>query len=163
MPQIRELTQEDAPALTALYGDYEWWADRAVEDVRQALLATEVALGIEAESAPGRATQASTGDEAGDDDRLLAAARVLTDFTYYATVFDVIVAADRRGEGLGRQLLTAVLDHPDLQELPGLSLLCRRGLVPYYESVGFELHDEPVDVPEGGTGELVRMRYVREE
>jgi len=90
---------------------------------------------------------------------LVASARVLTDYTYYATVYDVIVAADRRGEGVGRTLMEAVTGHPDLQELSGLSLLCRRGLVPYYESVGFELYDGEVDVPEGTTEELVRMTY----
>ncbi|WP_433634610.1 hypothetical protein [Halomicrococcus sp. NG-SE-24] len=52
--------------------------------------------------------------------------------TYYCTVYDVIVAADRRGEGFGGTLLNAVLDHPELQSVQGLSLLCRRGLVPFY-------------------------------
>lgn len=83
----------------------------------------------------------------------------MTDFTYYAMVYDVIVAADRRGEGLGETLLDAVVEHPDLQSLPGLALLCRRGLVPYYESVGFEQFDPKTDVPEGGREEVVRMTY----
>ena len=98
-----------------------------------------------------------------DDGDLVAAARVLTDYTYYATVFDVIVAADRRGEGLGHELMAAVRDHPDLQSVPGLSLLCRRGLVPFYKSVGFDLFDPEIEIPEGGTEELVRMTYEHEE
>lgn len=139
----RDLTPADAPALTDLYGDYEWWADRDVEGVRRALEGTEVAVGIEAEG------------------ELVAAARVLTDGVYYATVFDVIVATDRRGEGFGRRLLEALVGHPDLREVAGLSLLCRRGLVPYYESVGFERFDPEIEVPEDGTEELVRMTYRR--
>jgi predicted GNAT family N-acyltransferase len=75
---------------------------------------------------------------------------------------NVIVAADRRGEGFGRELMEGVLDHPDLQSVVGLSLLCREGLVPFYESVGFELFDPDVAVPEGGTEELVRMTYERD-
>lgn len=145
MPNVRELTPADAEELTRLYRDYEWWEGRAVDDVRGALAETEVALGIE------------------EDDELVAAARVLTDYTYYANVFDVVVAAGRRGEGLGRELLRAVVDHPDLRSVAGLSLLCRRGLVPFYESVGFELYDGEVDVPEGGTEELVRMTVEFEE
>lgn len=145
MPEVRDLAPEDADALTALYGDYEWWADRSVEDVRTALRETEVAVGVE---------------DGGD---LVAAARVLTDFTYYATVFDVIVADDRRDEGVGETLLAAVVDHPDLRSVVGLSLLCRRGLVPFYESVGFELFERELEVPEGGTEELVRMTYRHEE
>jgi len=147
MPDVRDLTPEDAPALTALYEDYEWWEDRGVDGVRDALAGTEVAVGV-------------WGD---DDDRLVAAARVLTDYTYYANVFDVIVAADRRGDGLGEVLMAAVRDHPDLQSVPGLSLLCREGLVPFYESVGFELYDREFEVPEGGTEELVRMTYSHDD
>lgn len=89
----------------------------------------------------------------------MAAARVLTDFTYYANVFDVIVAADRRGEGIGETLMQAVVDHDDLQSVVGLSLLCRDGLVPYYETIGFELFDPEMEIPEGRTEELVRMTY----
>lgn len=111
MPNVLELTVEDAHALTALYQEYEWWADRDIDDVREALAETEVAVGIE------------------DAGSLVAAARVLTDFTYYANVFDVIVAADHRGEGVGKTLMTAIVDHPDLQHVDGLSLLCRQGSI----------------------------------
>jgi predicted GNAT family N-acyltransferase len=141
MTRVRDLTPDDAQELTALYEDYEWWDDREVEDVRAALAETEVAVGVE------------------DDGDLVASARVLTDYTYYANVFDVIVAAHRRGEGFGETLMQAVVDHPDLQSVVGLSLLCRRGLVPYYESVGFDLFDREMEVPEGGVEELVRMTY----
>lgn len=141
MLSVRDLTFRDAVELTGLYEEYEWWADREVEGVRKALAETKVAVGVE------------------DDGELVAAARVLTDYTYYATVFDVIVAADRRGEGVGETLMRAVVDHSDLQSVVGLSLLCRRGLVPYYESVGFEIFDRKMEVPEGGTEELVRMTY----
>lgn len=145
MTDVRDLTPEDAPELTALYEEYEWWEDREVEEVRQALAETEVAVGVE------------------DDGDLVAAARVLTDFAYYATVYDVIVAGDRRGEGLGETLMEAVLEHPDLEPMQGLSLLCREGLIPFYESVGFELFGPEYEVPEGGTEELVRMVYHRND
>ena len=143
MTTIRNLTSADAEALTALYRDYEWWADRTTEDVRRALAETGVAVGIEA------------------DDELVAAARVLTDRTYYAKVYDVIVAADRRGEGHGGRLMEAVREHPDLQSVDGLALSCREGLVEFYESVGFERFDREMEVPEGGTEKLVRMTYER--
>ena len=146
MVRVRDLSPDDAPALTDLYGEYGWWDDRDVEGVRRALAETEVAVGVEV-----------GGD--GNDRDLVAAARVLTDFTYYANVFDVVVAADGRGEGLGETLMEAVVDHVDLRSVVGLSLLCRRGLVPFYESVGFERYDGEVEVPDGGTEELVRMTY----
>ena len=145
MATTRDLSPADAEALTALYDDYEWWAGRTVEDVRRALAETPVAVGVEA------------------DDDLVAAARVLTDHIYYAKVYDIIVAADRRGEGHGRRLLEAVRDHPDLRAVDGLALSCREGLVPFYESVGFERFDREMPVPEGGRGRLVRMTYERAE
>lgn len=144
MTTVRELDPSDAAALTALYEEYPWWDDRDVAGVRDAIANTEVPLGVEL------------------DGTLVAGARVLTDYRYYATVFDVIVAADRRGEGLGEVLMEAVVAHPDLQELPGLALLCREGLVPFYESIGFERYEPEMDVPEGGTEELVRMTFVHE-
>lgn len=140
MAEIRELTPADAPELAALYTDYEWWADREDAAVREALAATELAIGVV------------------EDERLVAAARVLTDYVYYGKVYDVIVAADRRSEGIGEQLLRAVVDHPDLQSLPGLYLECRAGLVPFYRELGFERDGRRVDVPEGGREELVRMK-----
>jgi len=155
--RIRELSPDDAPELTALYEEYEWWADREVEDVREALAGTEVAVGVESEAET--APKASGDEPRAEDGDLVAAARVLTDYRYYATVYDVVVAADRRGEGLGGTVMAAVTDHPDLQDLPGLSLLCRDGLVEFYESVGFERFGPEFEVPEGGTEELVRMTY----
>ena len=143
MSTVRDLTPADAEALTALYRDYEWWADRTTEDVRQALVETGVAVGVEV------------------DGELVAAARVLTDYTYYAKVYDVIVAADRRGEGNGERLMEAVREHPDLQSVDGLALGCREGLVEFYESVGFERFDREMEVPEGGTEKLVRMTCER--
>jgi predicted GNAT family N-acyltransferase len=137
----RDITPDDAPALTSLYNDYAWWADRDIDSVRHALSETEVAVGVE------------------DGENLVAAARILTDFTYYATVFDVIVAADRRDEGLGEFLMNEIVEHPDLQAVDGLSLLCRRGLVPFYESAGFERFDPETEIPEGGTEKMVRMTY----
>jgi GNAT superfamily N-acetyltransferase len=63
------------------------------------------------------------------------------------TVSGVVVAGDRRGEGLGERLLAALVDHPDRQGLPGRSLSCRRGLVSFYGAVDFEEYGGEVDVP----------------
>lgn len=112
-------------------------ADREPEDVHSTLSETGVAVGVV------------------DAGELVAGAWVLTVHTYYATVFDVIVAKNHRGEWIGETLMAAVVDHPELEAV-GLSLLCRRGLVPYYESVGFEPFDGEIEIPEEGTEEMVR-------
>ena len=77
MATTRDLSPDDAERLTALYDDYEWWTDRTVEEVQRALAETPVAVGVETEG------------------ELVAAARVLTDHTYYAKVYDVLRTAKR--------------------------------------------------------------------
>lgn len=136
---VRDLTPDDVPALCALYEEYEWWANRDIDNVSDAFAATEVAVGVEI------------------TDDLVAAGRVLTDYIYYATVYDVIVAADHRGEGYGTILLEGIVNHPDLQRVAELSLLCRQGLIPFYERVGFEIVDPIVENSEGRAEAMVRM------
>lgn len=132
--------------LLTLYHTYEWWADRTEQDVRRALDHTDALISLRDPTT----------------ETIVAAARVLTDYTYYAMVYDVIVAENRRGEGLGRQLLEAVTDHPDLPNLRGISLLSREGLVPFYESCGFTVADEAVAHPDGPPEPLRWLRYRRE-
>lgn len=129
----------------SLYADYGWWEDRDDTDLGTALRNTDELVTLH------------------EDGTLVGAARVITDYVYYANVFDVIVAADRRGEGLGERLLDGVVSHPQLSGV-GLSLLCRRGLVPFYETAGFEAWDGRAEVPEHGQEEeFVRMLYRRTE
>lgn len=137
--EVVELGPGDARELAALYGDHEWWDDRTPAEVRDVIEDTELALGVR-------------------DPGLVASARVLTDFTFYGTVYDVIVAEDRRGEGVGHTLMAAVVDHDAVADLEVLDLRCREGLVPFYEAVGFEVHDPFVEV-EGREERFVKMNY----
>jgi predicted GNAT family N-acyltransferase len=139
-----ELDAGDAAELQALFAQYGWWDDRNVTEVADALANTPLAVGIR------------------DDGELVAAARVLTDFVYYARIYDVIVAETRRGEGFGEELLSAVLEHADLSEVNPV-LICREGLVPFYESVGFEPYPETVDHPDGDDEELHQLYYTGED
>lgn len=134
MEQV-ELGPGDAPDLTALYEAYDWWADRTVENVREALANTPVAVGIR------------------DGDELVAAARVVTDGVYYAKLYDVVVAESRRGVGIGAELMDAVVSHPALDGV-FLSVTCREGLVEFYERSGFESYPSPVDRPDGPAEEM---------
>ena len=125
------LGPDDVPELRALYETYDWWADREEDEIRRALAGTDEAVGLRDE----------------DAGELVASARVLTDYAYYAMVFDVIVRADRRGEGLGRELMAAIAAHPALSDAT-LTLLAREGLVDFYESCGFA-ETEPIAHPDG--------------
>ena len=91
---------------------------------------------------------------------------------------NVIVADSLRGNGLGRELLEAIVSHPAVADVDVLVLDCREGLVPFYERCGFERHEGFAHRPggdekgtdgggsdSGGTDEepLVTMRYVGDE
>src|ERR1700758_2833069 len=96
--KIERLTDPQINELHRMYQE-EWWTKgRAVEDVRRMLQHTDVIVGFcEAERK-----------------RLVALARVLTDYVYKALVLDVIVEAESRGQGLARALIDAVVFHQSL-------------------------------------------------
>ncbi|MCU0534783.1 MAG: GNAT family N-acetyltransferase [Hydrococcus sp. Prado102] len=69
--------------------------------------------------------------------RLLAFSRILTDYVYRATIFDVIVGASYRGNGLGRILIDIIANHPKLKSVEGLYLYCLPEMIPFYKKWGF--------------------------
>jgi GNAT superfamily N-acetyltransferase len=75
--------------------------------------------------------------------RQVAFARVITDRAVFAYLSDVFVVPDYRGQGVGKSLVRAILDHHDLQGL-AVFLLRTRDAHGLYEPFGFE----PVNRPE---------------
>jgi len=67
---------------------------------------------------------------------LIGFGRAVSDLATYAYWTDVVVAASRRGRGLGRWLSQCMLDHPELQGLRRVALLTRDA-APLYAAVGF--------------------------
>jgi len=116
------------PQLMQLYG-CEWWTShRTSEQVRELIRWSDLVVGL--------------CDPA--DDRLVAFARVLTDRTFRAFVFDVIVASEHRGRGLGHRLIEEVLSNPAVRSAEQVELYCRPELVQFYESLGFRRPDSGV-------------------
>ena len=75
--------------------------------------------------------------------RQIAFARVITDKAVFAYLSDVFVVPEFRGQGVGKALMRAILDHQDLQGLT-VFLLRTRDAHRLYESFGFG----PVSRPE---------------
>ena len=71
-----------------------------------------------------------------ENDRQVGFARVLSDYAVFAWIMDVFILEDFRGRGLGKLLMRAITDHPDLQGLErwGLGTKDAHGL---YEQFGF--------------------------
>ena len=77
-----------------------------------------------------------------EDHRQVGFARVLSDFAVFAWIMDVFILEDFRGRGLGKLLMRAITEHPDLQGLErwGLGTKDAHGL---YEQFGFSALTSP--------------------
>lgn len=75
-----------------------------------------------------------------DGDRLVGFGRVLTDFIYRATIWDVIVDQAYQKQGIGTELVQGILNHPKLKKVE-LFWLCTRRPV-FYEKLGFSSKEQ---------------------
>jgi GNAT superfamily N-acetyltransferase len=120
--EVRDrLSTSQVDDLVRLYGN-EWWSNtRTRADVERMLQSSDLLFAVVEKSSKS----------------LAAFARVLTDRTYVALVFDVIVAPEHRGGGLGRQLLESICSEPALRDVASIELHCQPELLPFYRKWGF--------------------------
>ena len=127
-PVIYELTDVQFEDLCELYQGV-WWANqRQPDDIKRMLENSSLIIGLQ---------EPNTG-------QLIAFSRLLSDGVYRATIYDVIVAEAYRGQGVGQQLMDAILNHPTVQAVEQLSLTCLSEMVPYYQK--WQFTDQVSDV-----------------
>lgn len=119
--KISRLSDEQVDDLHRLYRNEWWTSEREREDVETMLAGSDLVVAF---------CDSRT-------EELVAFARALTDSVYKAFVFDVIVAPDRRGTGLGRRLMDEIVAHPALSGVEHYELYCLEEMVPFYEEWGF--------------------------
>jgi len=112
----------DSAQLVALYRHAPWASTRTSEDAREMLIHTDVAI------------------TAWDENRLVGFGRVLTDYVYRASIWDVIVDNAYQGQDIGTQIIQHILDHPDLKRVE-LFWLCTRS-PGFYEKLGFSTKEQ---------------------
>ena len=123
--QVGRLTESQVANLHTLYQS-EWWTkERSFNDVRIMVENSSLIVGF-----------------VDEDEKLVAFCRALTDFVFRATIYDVIVAEQLRGQRLGLRLMDAVSQHPQLQRVSTLWLCCNPDKVAFYEKWGFRVFDE---------------------
>jgi GNAT superfamily N-acetyltransferase len=76
------------------------------------------------------------------DDELVGFARAITDGIRHAYVEDVVVAHEQRRTGVGRALVSGLLEL--LEPLAVVTVCCPPDLVPFYGSSGFETSKQVV-------------------
>lgn len=100
---------------------HEWWTEgRAKDDVISAFDNSNVVLGY-----------------LSSEGQLLACARVLSDFTFKAFIFDVIVSRENRGSGIGKLVVDKIITHEKLKHVQRFELYCPDQIAPFYERLGF--------------------------
>lgn len=120
---VESLTDTQVKQLCDLMNE-QWWAGkRQLKDVQMMLKHTNLVIA---------AVEHGTN-------RLVGFGRVLTDFTFRATVYDVMVVGDQIGKGLGRRLLSTIINHPKLKPVEMINLCCEERLFPFYVKWGFEV------------------------
>lgn len=120
MKVLSELSERHLAQLHELY-QREWWSrGRSLDATRRGVHGSQVVIGL-----------------ADDADELIAFARVLTDYTFKALIFDVIVDDSVRSLGLGRRLMELVTSHVALKDVRHFELYCLPELVNFYVPHGF--------------------------
>jgi GNAT superfamily N-acetyltransferase len=71
--------------------------------------------------------------------------RIVTDRAVFAYLADIFVLPEYRGQGLGKTLVRAMLDHPDIRGLPAV-LLRTRDAHGLYAQFGFEPAARPEEL-----------------
>ncbi len=108
----------DVEQLARLYEHAPWALGRAAADIREMLANTDLAL------------------SAWDEGQLVGFGRVLTDYTYRASIWDVVVDPGYQGQDIGTQIMQRILEHPALKRVE-LFLLSTVGKQSFYETLGF--------------------------
>ena len=134
MTVIEQLTFHHIEQLHRLYAQ-EWWTrERTLEETRRVVAHSQINLGL-----------------VDRHDTLRGYARILTDYTFKALIFDFIISETHRSEGWGDALMEAIITHRDLQPIPSLELYCLPEMFSYYERFGFSSE----------VGGVALMRFLR--
>ena len=117
---IRHLQERHLPQLMHLYQKEFWCNTRKAADVLRMLDNTDIVIGV-----------------VDEHDELCGFCRVLTDYVYKATLYDVIVASDKRRQGVGDLIMNSVLSLPELRQVEHIDLNCLTSMLPFYRRYGF--------------------------
>ena len=108
----------DPQHLLALFEQADWARGRTLEDIQRMLAETDVII------------------SAWDGVQLVGFARVLTDYVYRASIWDVIVNVSYQDQDIGKGLVKRILGHTSLAQVE-LFWLCTRRYQGFYASLGF--------------------------
>jgi ribosomal protein S18 acetylase RimI-like enzyme len=130
-----ESTAEDWAQLQALFQGAAFWAqDRTLDDLKIAIVHSKPVISVW--DCGSQAHSSSQDHSAEASNRLIGFARATSDGIYRATIWDVVIHPDYRGEGLGGKLLQTLLAHPHMNQVERIYLMTTHQQA-FYEHMGF--------------------------
>ncbi len=113
----------DHTALMPLFERVPWACGRTATDTMHMVLQTDLLL------------------TAWESHRVIGCGRVLTDYVYRASIWDVIVDPTHQGRDIGSAIIQRILNHPTLRRVE-LFWLCTRDKQAFYETLGFSAKEQ---------------------
>jgi ribosomal protein S18 acetylase RimI-like enzyme len=117
---IETLTETQILELATLYKQEGWTKNRKLEDIKR-MIHHSMIIGLIDEEV----------------NKLVGFTRILTDYIYRATIFDVIVLNEYHGRGLGRLLMETIVSHPLLKNIERVDLYCGEDKIKFYNKWNF--------------------------
>ena len=118
---IRTLQDRHIAQLEKLYQGEFWCKHRRRDGIKTMLQHTDILIAIVDEK-----------------DDLHGFCRVLTDYVYKASLYDLIVSPEHRGNKLGKLLMDTVLGLEELADVEHIDLNCLEEMLPFYQHWQFE-------------------------
>lgn len=117
---IENITESYFLDLLELYKQEDWTRNRKPEDIKVMIDNCKTIGLIDKEV-----------------NKLIGFSRVITDFVYRATIYDVIILNDYQGKGLGKLLIESIVNHPQIKEIERMELYCSGDKVEFYNKWSF--------------------------
>lgn len=118
---IYSLSEEQVVNLLEMYKGETWTKNRQIDGINKMLNKCWIMAIIDS-----------------NNGKLIAFARVLSDFIYRAFIYDVIVSKEYRGLKFGKLIVNSILNHKDFINVERIELNCIDKNVKFYEKLGFE-------------------------
>ena len=113
----------DPSYLLPLFDQSSWAQGRSLQDVVEMVKHTNLFI------------------TAWDGEHLVGCGRVLTDYVYRASIWDVIIDRHYQGQDIGTEIINRILSHKTLQHVE-LFWLCTRDKQVFYETLGFSAKEQ---------------------
>ncbi len=108
--------------LQDLYRFTRWGRSRSLEQIDKMLVGTSMCFSVRY------------------NDKLVAFCRIMTDFVFRGSLWDILVHPDHQGKGIGSNLLKYALNHPSIKNVP-VMVTYTSELTDFMGRLGFESRD----------------------